>query len=154
VIARQKALPKKRATPRTHRCVGCNSRISSSVCPTCKTRKATKRGNIGKRCDALWAAIVKLPGKCFLCGKTEGLEAAHIIGRAQRVVRWSIDPMNGIPLCHMHHRLFDSHRIQRDRLIEAAIGVCSYDALIKKAQGVWDKQYPLAGLKARLAEVT
>ena len=121
------------------------------ICSSCGTRKATKRTNISKRCDALWGQIIKLPGKCFRCGTTEGLQAAHIIGRAQRVVRW--DTRNGICLCHTCHRLFDTYRIDRFFLILSAIGDAKYERLQQKAQGVWSKEYPLAELSARLKEI-
>jgi hypothetical protein len=76
----------------------------------------------------------------------EGLQAAHIIGRAQRVVRW--DTTNGICLCHSCHRQFDTYRIDRGHLIEMAIGYGPNLELVVKAMGVWDKQYPLAELTA------
>lgn len=145
-------LPKKRVLPRTYRCSGCSSRISSRSCPTCGTKKETKRGNIAKRCDTLWSQLIKAPGKCFRCGATEGLQAAHIIGRAQRVTRW--DPTNGICLCHRCHRLFDTHRIDREETIVAAIGGLRYANLRLKAQHLWDRQYPLAELTAALKEAT
>jgi len=145
---------KKRTTCRTWRCGGCSAHVDGhdKKCPTCGTRKATKRGNIGKRCDALWATYIKRSGKCFRCGAVEGLQAAHIIGRAQRVVRWSVEPPNGICLCHRCHRLFDTHRIDRDDLITWAIGWNEWVALVQKAQGVWDKQYPLAELTKLVKE--
>ena len=137
---------KKRTTPRTRRCSGCSVRISGAKCPNCGTRKATRRGNIGKRCDALWATYIKRSGKCFRCGAVEGLQAAHIIGRAQRVVRW--DKRNGICLCHSCHRQFDTYKIDREELITQAIGSNPYFYLRYQAQGVWDKQYPLEELTA------
>ena len=145
----RRPLPKKRAVPRTHRCPACSARISTSVCPECKTRKATTRTSIGKRCDTIWSQIIKAPGKCFRCGAVEGLQAAHIIGRAQRVVRW--DLRNGICLCHTCHRLFDTYRIDRHYLISAALENTVGIDLFTKAQGVWDKQFPLAELTAALA---
>lgn len=147
----RKPLPRKRSTPRTRRCAGCSVRISTARCNTCGTRRETKRGNIGKRCDALWASWVKRGGKCFLCGNTEGIEAAHIIGRAQRVTRWLIDPPNGIALCHQHHRAFDTYKLDREDLIVRAIGAENYKRLRTIALGVWDRHYPIAELAAALA---
>jgi hypothetical protein len=152
-MIRTKALPRKRVTPRSRRCQACQARYVGLKCPVCATRSSTKRGNIGKRCDALWSQIIKAPGKCFRCGTTEGLQAAHIIGRAQRVVRWSVMPPNGICLCHSCHRLFDTHRIDRQALIHAAIGFREHERLTDYAQGVWSKRYPLEALKARLKEL-
>lgn len=150
MIAR-KPIPKKRATPRSRRCAGCLGRTVARKCATCGTLATTKRGNIGKRCDELWAKWIKRSGKCFRCGATEGLQAAHIIGRAQRVVRWNLD--NGICLDWNCHRMFDSHKIDRQDLILEAIGPARYAALIKKAQGVWDKHYPLEELTKLVKEM-
>jgi hypothetical protein len=117
-----------------------------------KTKRTPKRTSLTTQCDSLWAAIVKFFGHCVVCGD-HSVQAAHIIGRAQRVVRWSIDPMNGLPLCPPHHRDFDSYKIDRDRLINLVIGADAHAALVVKAQGVWDKTFPLEELKARLQEL-
>lgn len=146
-------IPRTRLKPRTHRCPGCLGRSVARKCPTCGTLATTKRGNIGKRCDALWSQIIKAPGKCFRCGAVEGLQAAHIIGRAQRVTRWLVSPPNGIPLCHKCHRLFDTWKIDRNALINKYLGgVHRHDWLLEIGRGTWDKHYPLAELTAQLKQ--
>jgi len=54
--------------------------------------------------DKLWAIKVKemAGGKCAICGKTEYLNAHHIIPREVADSRW--EPLNGIALCPLHHK--------------------------------------------------
>jgi len=108
---------------RSWKCSACPSRNEGTAkkC-VCGTRKGTKRGNIGKRCDALWATWIKRDGKCFVCHKTEGIQAAHIIGRA------------------------------REDLIVKAIGGAPYRDLRVLALLNWDKQYPLEELTRLVKE--
>lgn len=138
----------KTATKRAKRCSGCLSYVVGAKCSDCGTRRQTSRTSVSARCDKLWAAIIKAPGKCSRCGRRDTLEAAHIIGRAQRVVRWSISPRNGICFCHACHWLFDNYKLDRNAEIAYAIGALAHTDLIVKAQGVWDRQYPLAELTA------
>ena len=140
-------------TPRSWRCSVCQSRNLGSLktCPGCKTRRGTMRKSLSSRCDKLWADYIKSGGKCEADWRATvaalstpcmgGLEAAHIIGRAQRVVRWSLKPRNGLSLCHNHHRMFDTYRIDRTQLIEDSIGRAAPRYLIVKAQGVRDMDF-------------
>jgi len=130
-----------RAKPRRWTCAHCRTLNAPGLkkCGACAIRRATKRTSLSSRADKLWADYIKRPGKCFRCGKTEGLQAAHIIGRAQRVTRWH--PHNGLCLCHDCHRKFDTYKIDRGLLVLAAIGAARYAALTKTAQGVWDMSY-------------
>jgi hypothetical protein len=56
-----------------------------------------------KFCDELWTKIVKARdnNQCAICGKTEYLNAHHLISRKVFKFRWKID--NGISLCPSHH---------------------------------------------------
>lgn len=49
-----------------------------------------------------WGATIHEAGECAVCGRTQGLEAHHIIHRHRRATR--DDPRNGILLCAAHHR--------------------------------------------------
>lgn len=137
------AVISRRATPRTWRCSVCHERLAGTVktCTGCRTRRGTKRTSLSARCDKLWADYIKRPGKCFRCGKTEGLQAAHIIPRAHRSTRWSLSPQNGICLCHSCHRMFDGYKIDRYELILSAIGLPAHVALVNLGMLSWDRDY-------------
>ena len=124
-------------------------------CLGCGIGRTTKRRSISARCDAMWAQIVKAGGKCFarnlgffmwspMCDGA--LEAAHIVPRRHRSVRW--DTANGRALCHAHHRHFTDH----EKAWRDFIGP-EWDRLWVKAQTRWDKAFPVADLSAQLSEV-
>lgn len=52
-------------------------------------------------------------GQCAICGLTftAALDAAHIVPWAEASESQRIDPRNGLLLCALHHRLFDSGQI-------------------------------------------
>ena len=57
---------------------------------------------IDGKLDRLWSELVReRDGCCMYCGRTESLDAHHIIGRANRSTRWDLE--NGITLCKKHH---------------------------------------------------
>ena len=58
-----------------------------------------------KKAKGVWrpAVVIICEGRCAVCGKTEGLEAHHMISVARCLTRWN--PMNGLLLCSQHHRL-------------------------------------------------
>jgi hypothetical protein len=60
----------------------------------------TKR-QLVRKLDKAWAEKVKQRGSCEYCGKRENLQAAHIIGRTNRRLRW--DERNGVCLCVRCH---------------------------------------------------
>lgn len=66
-------------------------------------KKLTKT-QLGKRLDNAWSLAVKIraKNKCEVCGKTEGLNSHHIVGRRNRMTRWDIK--NGVALCVKHHK--------------------------------------------------
>ena len=57
-----------------------------------------------KKKDQYWASMIKLDydNKCAVCGKTERLNAHHILPREFLKTRW--DRMNGIALCPGCHK--------------------------------------------------
>ena len=69
----------------------------------------TKRGEMNKskltkKLDTAWSQAVKKRSghKCEVCGKEEGLNSHHIVGRTNRTTRW--DVRNGVTLCIFHHK--------------------------------------------------
>lgn len=63
-----------------------------------------------------------------------GLDAAHVVPRRHRSVRW--DPANGRPLCRAHHTFFGSH----ESAWKLFIGP-EWDRLWVKAQERWNGDY-------------
>ena len=66
-----------------------------------------------KKLDRLWAAKIREVGHCMICGKTDTLNAHHIVGRRNRNVRW--DLYNGVCLCSGHHT-FNTQSAHQDPL--------------------------------------
>ena len=54
-----------------------------------------------KKLDRAWSAQIRSFGCCEICGKTDTLNAHHIVGRRNRNVRWDLD--NGMCLCSGCH---------------------------------------------------
>ena len=54
-----------------------------------------------KKLDSLWSKKVRSVGWCEWCGKSEHLNAHHVIGRRNRNVRWYVP--NGVCLCSGCH---------------------------------------------------
>ncbi len=60
-------------------------------------------GKLKRRCDTMWSVIVRVVGKCEICGTTEKrLNAHHLISRRVLLYRW--EPSNGICICVSHHK--------------------------------------------------
>jgi hypothetical protein len=59
-------------------------------------RKPSKT-TLRKKLDAIWSRIIRSKGACEVCGKSENLNAHHLIGRRDLSLRWV--PMNGVCLC-------------------------------------------------------
>lgn len=55
-----------------------------------------------KKADELFSQYVRArDGRCVMCGKTNALQCAHIIGRMNHRLRY--DPQNAITLCYACH---------------------------------------------------
>jgi len=54
-----------------------------------------------KKLDKKWSELIRSKGQCEICGKTESLNAHHIIGRRNYTLRWA--RQNGCCLCAGHH---------------------------------------------------
>ena len=67
-----------------------------------------------EQCDIWFSKAVRLrDGKCLHCHKTDRLECAHIFGRRNKRLRWSMGPGpgNAVSLCHACHRWFTEQPI-------------------------------------------
>jgi len=86
-----------------------------------------------KKCDKLWAKIIRSQGYCEKCGKTSGLQAAHIISRSHHGTRALLE--NGVCLCNGCH-IFWSHKEPDEWVdwIREKYGVDVYDDLRDKAK--------------------
>lgn len=66
-----------------------------------------ERKKIEKTCDLLWSTIIRSVGECQKCGSKKNLQAAHIVSRRNKLLRW--DLRNGICLCVRCH-IFWQHK--------------------------------------------
>jgi len=70
---------------------------------------------------------------CLNCGRTDTLQCAHIYGRRQKVVRWSLD--NAITLCAGCHRYYTENPVSfHDWLLET-MGEGHMEILREKTRG-------------------
>ena len=62
-------------------------------------------------CDKWFSDVVrrKANSTCEHCGIEGRMECAHIYGRANKAVRWSMD--NAVSLCHYCHRTFTGNPV-------------------------------------------
>jgi predicted restriction endonuclease len=85
-----------------------------------------------RQLDKLWSQRIKelAKYKCEFCLE-EGiwLNSCHIIGRTNRTLRW--DLRNGVCLCFLHHKAYDEHGKDHERIINLAIGRKRYNNLFK-----------------------
>jgi hypothetical protein len=68
-----------------------------------KRKRNDPKKTIRNACDRLWAMLVKKRWghHCAICGKSETLNAHHLIGKTNYACRYEV--MNGIVLCVWHH---------------------------------------------------
>ena len=64
-------------------------------------KKEIKKKTVKNRVDKLWGLLVHKKERCEVCGKSDGLNAHHIIGRRRLSTRW--DLRNSCLLCAKHH---------------------------------------------------
>lgn len=65
--------------------------------------KTASKKTLTKKLDKAWSDVVKLQAgnKCEVCGKTDYINAHHIVGRRNYRLRWEI--YNGVCLCSGCH---------------------------------------------------
>lgn len=76
-----------------------------------------------KKLDTLWSLKIKQRSNyiCECCHrKDKALNSAHIIGRANRTLRWDLE--NGLCLCVACHMAYDQHKPLAFHIRENIIG--------------------------------
>lgn len=71
---------------------------------------------------------------CMSCGKTEYLQAMHIVGRRTKVVRWSLD--NAVTGCSGCHRYYTENPLAFHDWLRSLLGDGHLDILREKARGI------------------
>jgi len=57
---------------------------------------------LSSKMDDMWSVAIKArDGGCVICGRKDGLNSHHLIGRGNMLYRWDLN--NGITLCQYHH---------------------------------------------------
>ena len=79
-------------------------------------------------------AVRARDGGCLYCGSTETNECAHIYGRRNKSVRWSLD--NAVTLCHYHHRMFTESPYEFIAWLESVYGAGPLEILREKSQAI------------------
>ena len=72
-----------------------------------------------------------------------GLECAHIIGRANKAVRW--DELNALALCTGCHMHYTGNPLEFVQLVERELGTGAREILQEKARGIF--KYNKAAIK-------
>jgi hypothetical protein len=65
---------------------------------------------LAKRADKLWSAKVRSKGYCERCRASDTLQAAHVVSRNNRRLRW--DDRNGMSLCARCHWWWHHHPLE------------------------------------------
>ena len=101
------------------------------------TKKPTIK-TLRNKADRLWSlAIRERDGACRRCGTTERLQAAHVISRRYKAIRW--DLRNGICLCMGCHHWNHHNPVEFDWWVQDLIGKDVYDALKSEALNYVDR---------------
>ena len=79
---------------------------------------------------AAWSRAVRDRdgNRCRRCGSTQGIDAAHIIGRAKPRTRYVLE--NGIALCRLCHQDLDQHPERKARFAIEILGAAAYRRLV------------------------
>jgi predicted restriction endonuclease len=87
-------------------------------------KKRSKKAILSDALDNLWSKIirVRVDNKCEVCGSIDSINAHHIIGRSNYLLRW--DLRNGVSLCAKHHKF--------DRWQSAHLNPIWFDSWLKK----------------------
>lgn len=87
--------------------------------------------------DKLWSLFIRQrDGSCRRCGREPGevtLQAAHVISRRYRAIRW--DERNGLALCVGCHHWGHKNPVEFDWWVQDVIGKDTYESLRAEALG-------------------
>lgn len=94
---------------------------------TSKRRKS--RLALRKECDRRFALAIKQRDnwQCVICGRTTGVQCAHIISRRYGSVRFLLG--NAVTLCAQHHMFYTHRPLEWDEWVIARIGLAGYNEL-------------------------
>lgn len=139
-----------------------NPRGSATVIRTRRTPLRGKRSIFTTTLDPLdrlWAKVIRLRDPIcqfqFVCRGDRTKDAAHLIGRRKRSVRYELEC--GVGSCWACHRWADRHETERSEWARKNLGAERWNRLLVRAQltakqaGV-DREGVRVVLKARLAE--
>ena len=71
---------------------------------------------------------------CMSCGKTENLQAMHIVGRRNKAVRWSLD--NAVTGCAGCHRYYTENPLAFHDWLRTLLGDGHLEMLREKAREI------------------
>lgn len=95
-------------------------------------RKPRKRVNRVKKLDQLFSLWIRdRDGCCRRCGTTNRCQAAHIVSRRYRAVRWL--PENCITLCVGCHHWWHMNPLEAELWIISEIGGATFASIRQKA---------------------
>lgn len=97
--------------------------------------KKPTRSSIRNKLDIIFSQIIRSKGRCERCGKTEGLQAAHIFSRSNLAVRWDLE--NAFCLdsgCHVYWA--HKNPIEFTEWTKVMLGEEKYQKLRRKASTI------------------
>lgn len=117
-------------------------------------KKPRKKSAIKRECDQLFSASVRALGYCELAGEADitcsgRLEAAHVVSRAIMGLRY--DRNNILCLCSFHHRHYTQNPLAWAEVISRRFPE-KYAYVQEHIRDPWDREYPLARLRAQAKE--
>lgn len=117
-----------------------------------RARRKGKRASLARQCDQLWGQIVRKPGWCEICGKSEFLQAAHGFSRRYRGTRWL--PINGFCLCRSCHKRMTHDPLRWTEWLRIKWGEPTYYELERRAKAIAKPDHAaiLASLKKELGQ--
>jgi hypothetical protein len=92
-----------------------------------------KRQNYSKRCDDLFAWLVRTSGPCVTSGVREckgNMQCSHVLTRSYRAIRW--DFRNAVPQCAGCHTFYTHRPLEWEIWNRERMGL-EYDRLRAKA---------------------
>ena len=86
-------------------------------------------------CDDWFSKCVRArDGMCVHCGRSDTLQAMHIVGRRNKAVRWSMD--NAVTGCAACHRYFTENPLAFHDWLRSIYGDGHLDLLREKSRAI------------------